>query len=207
MLFYQILKNIEIVYYPKKKTSLRFFKKTYTEKEIVEGCIANKRFFQEKLYQQHFSVMMAMCMRHTNDRNEAMEMVNNGFLRVFKKLDTFGFKGSLQGWIRKLVYHSMADYFRKNNKKGHFLIFEEFDKPINEKANSNLFFDDLLTIVKQLPEATQRVFMLYAIEGYKHTEIAKQLNISAGTSKWHLSEARKRLRILLEQNTSKQYAK
>ena len=186
---------------------MRFFKKTYTDEEIVEGCIANERFFQEKLYQQHFPVMIGMCLRHTNDRNEAMEMVNNGFLRVFKKLNTFEFKGSLEGWIRKLVYHSMADYFRKNKKYGHFLVFEEFDQPINEKATSSLFFDDLLAIVKKLPDATQRVFTLYAIEGFKHPEIAVKLNISVGTSKWHLSEARKRLRILLEQNTSKLYAK
>ena len=184
-----------------------FFKKTYSEKEIVAGCADNQRFFQEKLYRQFFPAMMQMCLRYTNDRDKAMEIVNNGFLRVFKKINTFQFKGSLEGWIRKLVYHAMADYFRANQKYIHFLVFEDHDESIPEVATSNMYFEDILRLVQSLPPATQQVFQLYAIEGYRHPEIAQQLHISVGTSKWHLSEARKKLKALIQQNFPNSYAK
>ncbi len=178
-----------------------FFKRTYTEQEVVAGCANNQRFFQEKLYRQFFPTMLHMCMRYTQDEDKAMQIVNNGFLRVFKKIDTFQFKGSLEGWIRKLVYHAMADYFKANQKSMHFLVFEERDQTIKEEATSSMYFEDLMGLVRKLPPATQQVFNLYAIEGYRHPEIAKELDISVGTSKWHLAEARKKLKKLIEQNS------
>jgi len=181
-------------------------KQKYTEKEIVEGCIRNERNFQEILYRQHLATMMRMCMRYTNDRDKAMEIINSGFLRVFQKLHTFAFKGSLEGWIRKLVYHSISDYFKKESKYLQFLVFEERDQSTLEKAHSELYAEDLLKIVDTLPPSTQRVFRLYAIDGYSHVEISKRLEISVGTSKWHLSNARKILKQLIDQNNLRYYA-
>ena len=89
--------------------------KTYSEQDLVAGCVRNERRFQELLYRQYFPKMMGMCMRYTKDRDIAMQIVNNGFLRVFKKIDQFSFKGSLEGWIRRLVYHSVSDYFKKHS--------------------------------------------------------------------------------------------
>ena len=178
----------------------------YSERELVEGCVANKRHFQELLYKKYYATMMQMCLRYTNDRDQAMEIVNNGFLRVFKKLHTFAFKGSLEGWIRKLVYHCLSDYYKKHSKYLQFLVFEERDESTEELANSNLFAEDILRMVDTLPPATQEVFRLYAIEGFSHREIGKNLNISVGTSKWHLSNARKILKQLIDQNNFRQYA-
>jgi len=171
-----------------------------SEKELVKGCIRNDRRFQELLYRRYFAKMMAMCLRHTHDREQAMDIVNNGFLRVFKKLHTFQFKGSLEGWVRRLVYHSISDYFRKNAKYIQHIVLEEKDNSQPEKAYQNLFFEDILKMVDRLPPATKDVFRLYAIEGYTHKEIAVNLGISEGTSKWHLSNARAKLRSMLEQN-------
>ena len=136
-------------------------------------------------------------MRYTNDRDIAMEIVNNGFLRVFKKLHTFGFNGSLEGWIRRLVFHSLSDYFKKNSKSLYFLNVEDRDAPTHESALDNLYLEDLLKLVELLPDATRNVFRLYAIEGFTHVEIAKKINISVGTSKWHLATARKKLKQLI----------
>jgi len=172
----------------------------YTDEDLVHGCVQNSRSFQEILYRKYFSKMMHMCLRYTDDRDKAMEIVNNGFLRVFKKIDTFSFKGSLEGWIRKLVYHSLSDYFKKNSKYLHFLVFEERDAKVTESALDKIYAEDILKMVDTLPPATQKVFKLYAIEGFTHVEIAKKENISVGTSKWHLSEARKKLKKLIEQN-------
>jgi len=181
-------------------------KQKYTEQEIVEGCVRNERNFQEILYRKHIATMMQMCMRYTNDRDKAMEIVNSGFLRVFQKLHTFSFKGSLEGWIRKLIYHSISDYFRKESKYLQFLVFEERDKSADEEAHSELFAEDILKIVDTLPPSTQRVFKMYAIDGYTHVEISKLLKISVGTSKWHLSNARKILKKLIDQNNLRYYA-
>ena len=175
-----------------------FGKKNYTEEELVSGCVDNDRRAQEALYKRFFPEMMRMCMRHTRDENKAIEIVNTGFLRVFKKIHTFAFKGSLEGWVRRLVFHSIADYFRENSKYAYFLVFEEKDEQVSEKCHESFFEEDILSVVRNLPPVSQEVFRLYAIEGYSHTEIGALLGISEGTSKWHLSTARQRLREKLE---------
>ena len=141
--------------------------------------------------------MIGMCLRYTQDKNLAMEIVNSGFLRVFKKLHTFQFTGSLEGWIRKIVFHALADHFKKKSSNIHFLEIEQGDKPTNNYVLEGLYAEDILKLIDKLPDATRRVFILYAIEGYKHHEIGKTLGISVGTSKWHLSEARKKLKSFL----------
>jgi RNA polymerase sigma factor (sigma-70 family) len=175
-------------------------RKEYTEKELVEGCIKNDRYCQELLYRRFFDSMMRMCTRYTHDRDEALLIVNNGFLRVFKKLDRFGFKGSLEGWIRRLVFHSLSDHYRGKAKDIRFLEIVDRDYPDSNGALSKLYFEDIMDLVEELPPATKQVFILYAIEGFNHVEIGAQLGISDGTSKWHLSAARAKLKELLRQN-------
>lgn len=174
-----------------------FGKKTYTEREMVEGCAANDRRAQEALYRHFFPEMLRMCRRYTRDENTAMEIVNNGMMRVFKKIHTFAFKGSLEGWIRRLVYHSMADYFREQSRYLNFLVLDDYERTLANTHDEPFFEEDILRAVRSLPPVSQEVFRLYAIEGYSHAEIAESLQMSEGTSKWHLSTARHRLRELL----------
>jgi RNA polymerase sigma factor (sigma-70 family) len=169
-------------------------KKKYTEAELVEGCVRNDRRAQEAFYRKFFPEMLRMCLRYTRDQDTAIEITNNGFLRVFQKLHTFGFKGSLEGWVRRLVYHSMADHFRNNARYMHFLVLEERDDAVPERSHEVFYEADILNVVNTLPPVSQAVFRLYAIEGYSHAEIAENLHISEGTSKWHLSTARQKLR-------------
>ncbi|MBK8919910.1 MAG: RNA polymerase sigma factor [Saprospirales bacterium] len=171
-----------------------FGKKNYTEQELVEGCVRNDRRAQEAFYRLFFPEMLRMCLRYTRDEDTAIEIVNNGFLRVFKKIHTFAFKGSLEGWVRRLVYHSMADYFRNNARYLHFLVLEERDDIVPERSHDAFYEEEILKAVSALPPVSQQVFRLYAIEGYSHAEIADNLSISEGTSKWHLSTARQKLR-------------
>jgi len=178
-------------------------KRKYTDEELIAGCLKNNRQYQEHLYRKYFGSMMGMCMRHTSDEEVSMTIVNNGFLRVFKKIDKYSFKGSLEGWIRRIVYHSLSDYFRSNSKALRFMELEDRDKPLKTNALDKLFLDDLLSMVEDLPPATKEVFRLYAIEGYTHVEISKKINISEGTSKWHLSTARKKLRIMIANHEEK----
>jgi len=175
-----------------------FGKKRYTEQEVVDGCAANDRRAQEVLYRRFFPEMLRMCQRYTRDTDTAIEIVNTGFLRVFQKIHTFAFRGSLEGWVRRLVYHSMADHFRNNARYLHFLVLEERDEAVPENSTDSFYEEDILKAVRTLPPMSQEVFRLYAIEGYTHAEISVTLQMSEGTSKWHLSTARQKLRDLLQ---------
>ncbi len=176
--------------------------------QLVKGCRQNDRFHQEMLYRKYVKSMMRMCLRHTNDQAVALEIVNNGFLRVFQKIDHFSATGSLEGWIRKLVFHALSDYFKKNAKSIRFLSLEDWDQPKESGALSNLYFEDLIQLLDQVPEASRRVFYLFAIEGFSHPEIAQELEISVGTSKWHLATARKELKqMILKQSNFQEHAR
>jgi RNA polymerase sigma factor (sigma-70 family) len=179
-----------------------------SENEIVAGCVRNDRKCQEILYRRHFPAMIQMCLRYTNgDKERALEILNDGFLRIFKKIDTFEFKGSLEGWIRRLVFHAISDYFKQNQKYLDNIVFSEvLPEPKiaqngrnTEGALSNLYYDDLVRNIEILPPATREVFRLYALEGFSHAEISAQLHISVGTSKWHLSTAREQLRKVVQE--------
>ncbi len=173
-------------------------KHTHTEEELVKGCLDNDRSVQEQLYRRFLPAMMQMCLRYTSDRDEALTIVNDGFLRVFKKIHLYGFKGSLEGWIRKVVWHSLSDYYRKKSRSLQVMMLEERDAPTVASGTSILYAEDIMKLVELLPPATKEVFRLYAIEGFSHAEIGGQLGISDGTSKWHLSVARQKLKELLE---------
>lgn len=134
-----------------------------------------------------------------------MSIVNDGFLRVFKKIHLYSFKGSLEGWVRRLVWHSLADHFREKQKYVHFLVFEERDSATISHTTSQLFAEDILKMVDALPPASGEVFRLYAIEGFSHAEIAERMGISDGTSKWHLATARQKLRQMIDQHDKKAY--
>ncbi len=183
-----------IYHLPLKKA---LFKKHHTDEDLVQGCVANERYWQEQFYRRFFPAMMDMCMRYATDREEAMTIVNNGFLRVYKKIHLYAFKGSLEGWVRRLVWHSLADYYRERKKYVHFLVFEERDAVAQGSPSQQLYADDILTMVGKLPRATQEVFRLFAIEGYTHVEIGAAMGISDGTSKWHLSNARQKLKEMM----------
>ncbi len=138
-----------------------------------------------------------MCMRYTSDQDKAMQVCNDGFLKVFKNISQFQNKGSFEGWIRRIVFHSLSDFFKHEKKYLHFMVFEEKEKSSQQNALDQIYYDDLLKMINELPAASANVFRLYAVEGYKHKEIAEAMNISIGTSKWHLSEARKKMKELI----------
>ena len=143
--------------------------------------------------------MMAMCMRYTRDEDKALLILNDGFLKVFKKIDTFRSEGSLEGWIRKLVYHTLADFYKKENTYIRFIQFElPEDGAMPATQSQGMEFQDLVRLLNHLPDRSAEVFKLYAIEGYSHQEIAVMMQISPGTSKWHLSHARERLKMFLK---------
>ncbi|MFK7808311.1 MAG: RNA polymerase sigma factor [Saprospiraceae bacterium] len=178
----------------------------HNDETLISGCLKNDRKSQELLYRKYFPTMLKMVSRYTKDQEAIQEIINNGFLRAFKKLDRFSNQGSLEGWLRKLVFHSLSEYFKQHNKYTQLLVFEESVKAPStngaETALHQMYYDDVIKLVGELPPATRKVFELYAIEGFSHMEISKEVNISIGTSKWHLSTARKQLQNLIKNNTN-----
>ncbi len=176
------------------------------ERALIEGCVSNDRRCQEALYRQYFPAMLRMCLRYTSDREEALTIINDAFLRAYKKMHTFGFKGSFEGWLRRLVFHSLSDHFRRKTDGVRFFRLEDWDQPRRSDALARLFLEDLLQLIEEVPPASQQVFRLYAIEGLSHREIAERLGISEGTSKWHLAQARKLLQRFLQESERKKNA-
>lgn len=180
--------------------------KQYSEDEIVRGCVRNDRRCQELLYRQHFDVMYGMIRRYTNDEERALDILNAGFLKVFKKIDTYSGEGSLQGWIRRIVFHCLSDHFKKDSRYLKFIVLDEVEKTHATSALDKLYYEDLLEAVETIPGKGKTVFQLYAIEGYSHKEIAEILTIPEGTSKWYLSKAREHLKNIIYSQMKTNYA-
>ncbi len=163
---------------------------------LIEGCMNKERAAQERLYKHFYPKMMSMVKRYTNyhQYHLAEEILNNGFLKVFQKIESFGHKGSFEGWVRRIIYHSIFDYVRANTKYREKVVFEEKEQAIPELAIEKMQYDDIMQLIQQLPDNTRVVFNMYILEGFTHREISEKLEISEGTSKWHVHEGRKQLK-------------
>lgn len=166
--------------------------------QLIQGCVRNERSAQEKLYRLFYPRMMALVRRYIDSEVQAEEVLNNGFLRAFQKIQQYTFQGSFEGWLRKIVFHAVSDYVKQNMHYSEQILLIEKDQYVYKDHADKLYYNELLQLVELLPEATRAVFNMYVMEGLSHKEISKVLNISEGTSKWHLSEGRKQLREKIE---------
>lgn len=174
-----------------------------SEEKLLEGCRKNDRKYQEIFYKKYFDLLYPLCLSRIHDSQETMLVVNNTFLKAFKNIHQYNGTGSLESWLRRILFNSVMDYFRKNKKhNGHSDIMEKVGQviPIASTAQSDLYYADLLEMINQLPVLSKEVFHLFAIEGYSHQDIADMLQIPEGTSKWHLHQARKILKAKLTKN-------
>lgn len=186
---------------------MMFLEHKYTTDELIDGCRKGHRKMQEMLYKRYASKMLGVCMRYATDRMEAEDMLQNGFVKVFKKLDDFRGDGSFEGWIRRIMVHSSIEYYRKNHKMLQMVDIETSgeEQSVDPVAASNLGVQDLLAIIQQLPPGYKMVFNMYAIEGYSHKEIADILSITEGASKSQLSRARAILKEQISKMEGKRY--
>jgi RNA polymerase sigma factor (sigma-70 family) len=183
--------------------------------QIVRGCRKQDASSQKLLYQQYFSLMMTICMRYAGNREDAEEMLNNGFLKIFTNIQQYGEKGSFEGWMKRIMANSCLDFLKTRvYKSGSKLVVlndaEGDDAQLFDTVlyNQGVFAGDgneakfsrmeLLQHLQQLPEMTRLIFNLHVFEEYSHKEIATLLNIAERTSQWHISNARKQLADALE---------
>jgi len=171
--------------------------------QLIALCIKQDRKAEYELYKLTYSYLMSICMRYSKDKDTASESLNIGFLKILKNLSTYKSEIPFKSWIRRVMVNTLIDEYRKNKREREKVVYVEqyFDSSdfseVNE-ALSRINYNQLLVQINMLPEATKKVFNLFAIDGYSHKEIGEMLTISEGTSKWHLNAARQKLKEYIE---------
>lgn len=173
---------------------------------LLQDAAKGDRRAQFQLYQRCFSVLMGVCVRYRRSEEESVAMVNEGFLKIVNHLPRYNPDTPFEAWIRRIMINTLIDDFRKNRKVHELIENQDFTDHHNHVGlvdfnTADLQFEagQLEAMIRALPPMSQKVFNLFAIDGYGHLEISELLGISEGTSKWHLSFARQRLREMLEQ--------
>jgi RNA polymerase sigma factor (sigma-70 family) len=169
--------------------------KLYNEKLLIQKAIQNSREAQQHLFTKHSPKMLGVCRQYVKDLQHAEDLLLTGFLKVFTNLSQFKHEGSFEGWIRRIMVNTCISYLRKKN----LVALSDDDFIFNDAATDSLentSVEDIQNMIDKLPDGYKMVFNLFAIEGFKHSEIALKLGVSESTSKTQLFRARK----LLQEN-------
>jgi RNA polymerase sigma factor (sigma-70 family) len=165
---------------------------------IIRGCLQKDKKSEYLLYKQSFSLLMKVCYRYTSNKDDAMDFVNRGFLKILNNLDKYDFQHPYEAWIRRIMVNVIIDEFRKNKSyKEHVYMAEHQDLAtfqsntysIND-GEQNLLASEIMNLVQQLPAMAREVLNLNVFDGYSHKEIGELMGISEAASKWHLFNAR-----------------
>lgn len=179
-------------------------------KELVEACIKGHRASEQQFYQQFFGKMLTVCMRYAENRDEAKDMLHDGFIKVFNSLKCFEHKGSLEGWVKRIITNTAIDAVRK--KKNFFVVLDEgrnydsiaddFDDNVEYEKFNQIKVETIMQLIQKLSPMYKVVFNLYVFEELTHKEIAEKLNINIGTSKSNYAKAKRNLVKLFEEHTN-----
>lgn len=170
----------------------------FNERDLIRACVRKERWAQKVLYEEYYSIMLGVCLRYSNNEEDAQDILHEGFIKVFNNVRKYQTGTSLSAWIRRIMVNTAIDFYRKNIRRrtedieqAHTLSTHEAD------AISRCSEKEILQAVQKLTPAYRTVFNLYVIEGYSHKEIGDLLNISESTSRSNLVKARIKLRDLL----------
>lgn len=170
-----------------------------TDKDLVSALYRQERWAQKLLYEEHYSKMMGICLRYAATRNEALDLLHEGFIKAFQRIDQYKAGTSLPSWIRTIMVNTCIDYYRRNARRRTVDIEEARSySSADPDVVSNLTEAEILAAVQQLSHSYRTVFNLFVIEGYSHREIADALDITEGTSRSNLAKARLKLQEYLE---------
>lgn len=175
------------------------------EKDFIEACIRQERWAQQKLYEDHYSQLMAICLRYAKDQDEALDILHEGFIKVFRNIKKYKAGTSLKAWLHRIMVNTAIDYYRKMVRRRTEDIDEAYeiegtDPTIIDKMSA----DEILKLVQSLSTSYRMVFNLYVVEGYSHKEIADQLGINESTSRSNLVKARGKLQDLIKAHLGKE---
>jgi len=167
--------------------------------KLIAGCSKGDRKCQQIIYEKFYMKMMGVCLRYASNKQEAQDLVHDGFIKVFENIKKYNYSGSFEGWTRRIMVNTAIDYYRKNKniftKESQDFANLESEEP-DQDVLSQLRTEDIMKAVQSLSPGYRAVFNLYVVEGYSHKEVSKELGISIGTSKSNLAKAKKNLRKL-----------
>lgn len=171
-----------------------------SDEELIKACLSGDTAAQKRLYERFSRKMMGVCIRYTGDYEEAQDVLQDAFVKLFEKLNTYSGNGSFEGWVRRIFVNTALDAYRKNKQSRQNQDIDEVGYNISgtDDVVSDLSAQDLLKLLEKIPTGYRVVFNLYVIEGYSHKEIADQLGITESTSKSQFSRARAYLMNLLQ---------
>jgi RNA polymerase sigma factor (sigma-70 family) len=182
----------------------------YSEQEIIAGCRKKDRSIQEHLYKTYYSTFLKVCARYARSMQDAEQLLNDGFLKVFTQIELFKSTGSFAGWMQRIMINTCLDYLRGTALKEEMAMhmnaipIESSNIAVTNEAIESIEFRELVNIIQSLPAMTRTVFNLFVFDGFNHKEISEQLSISEGTSHWHVHQARN---ILQKKINSKEQQK
>lgn len=171
---------------------------SFKEKQLIQNCINGNKRSQKKLYHQFHNKMYMICFRYIKNRVETEDILQDAFIKLFKKLPTFKAEGSFDGWVRRIFVNTALEYLRDKKQSSAPLDNEEsFLSYTHVNALDALYEKDIIDISQKLDKGYSTIFNLYAVKGYSHKEIAQQLGITESTSKSQLSRAKAKLRNMM----------
>lgn len=170
------------------------------EKGLIQACVRRERWAQKVLYEEYYSRMMGVCLRYATHDEEALDILHEGFIKVFRHIGKYKPGTSLSAWIRRIMVNTAIDYFRKNSRRRTEDMDEAYDISTNDPdAISRCTEQEILQAIQELTPSYRAVFNLYVIEGYPHKEIAELLDITESTSRSNLVKARLKLKEILSE--------
>jgi len=175
------------------------------EKQLIKKAASNHRDAQHMLYQLHAPKMLSVCRYYIKDVHQAEEVMLNGFFKVFTRLKSFKSEGSFEGWMRRIMIRESISFLRKKKQLEFSTDDMEVYDELSNYSDAELDVDEIQQLIDKLPEGYRLVFNMYAIEGYKHSEIAEMLDIAESTSKSQLFKARKLLQQQIKQLNKTSY--
>ncbi|MCU0359798.1 MAG: RNA polymerase sigma factor [Bacteroidia bacterium] len=171
--------------------------------KLIALCIRQDRKAEYELYRLSYSYLMSICLRYSKDRDSASESLNMGYMKILTKLKTYKPEVPFKAWMRRIMINTLIDQYRKNRRESERVKYVDhyFDSSSFSEANEaigRIDVQQIYELINKLPEASRNVFNLFVIDGFSHKEIAEMLDISEGTSKWHLNAARQKLKEEIE---------
>lgn len=173
-----------------------------TESVLVKACLKGDSRSQEALYKRYSPALYAICMRYAGNEDEAKDMLQDAFIKIFQNLGNFRFEGSFEGWLKRVTTFNCLDHYKKSASKMKMVDIEEvYDVHVEESVSHKIESKQLYQALQKLPAGYRTVFNLFALEGFGHHEIAEMLGVSENTSKSQLFKARKMLQGMLQLKT------
>lgn len=175
----------------------------HEEHDFIAACMRQEKWAQKQLYMDHYSSMMGVCLRYAGDQDEALDILHEGFIKVFRNIGKYNAGTSLSAWIRRIMINTSIDYYRKKSRRRTEDLDQAYSaKSLGPDAISQCTEKEILEAIQKLSPAYRTVFNMYVLEGYSHREIADRLNISESTSRSNLVKARLKLKVLIQRTTT-----